>query len=102
MPAFNPAKPKLRYQLTFEGSWPTAVAFLGSGRRLAAANQLGQVFVWDLPPTPPPFDTKGGKERQAPDGPPVRRLDGHQNEVTRLAVTTDGKHLVSASLDRTV
>ena len=27
----NPAKPKLRYQLVFEGSWPTSVAFLGSG-----------------------------------------------------------------------
>jgi WD40 repeat protein len=102
MPGFDPAKPKIRYQLTFEGSWPTGVAFLGSGRRLAAANQLGQIFVWDLPDTPPKFDAKGSKERQAPDVPPVRRLDGHQNEVTRLALTPDGKHLVSASLDRTV
>jgi WD40 repeat protein len=102
MPGFDPAKPKIRFQLTFEGSWPTAVAFLGSGRRLAAANQLGQVFVWDLPEAPPKFEAKGNKERQAPDVPPVRRLDGHTNEVTRLAVTADGKHLLSASLDHTV
>jgi WD40 repeat protein len=102
MPDFDPGKPKIRFQLTFEGSWPTGVAFLGSGRRLAAANQLGQVFVWDLPQTPPKFDARGGKERQAPDVPPVRRLDGHTNELTRLAVTGDGKHLLSASLDRTV
>ena len=35
MPPFNPAKPKIRFQLAFdEGSWPAAVAFLGSGRRL--------------------------------------------------------------------
>ena len=102
MPAFDTAKPKLRYQLSFEGSWPTAVAFLGSGRRLAAANQLGHIFVWDLPETPPAFTAKAGKDRQAPDVSPVRRLDGHTNEVTRLAATADGKRLVSASLDRTV
>ena len=99
---FKPSKPTLRYQLTFEGSWPTAVAFLGTGRRLAAANQLGHIFVWDLPEKPPSFDTKASKERQAPNVPPVRRLDGHQNEVTRLLATADGKQLVSASLDRTV
>jgi len=29
---FTPAKLKLRYQLAFEGSWPTSVAFLGAGR----------------------------------------------------------------------
>src|SRR5436309_1502659 len=102
MPAFTPAAPKLRYQLTFEGSWPTAVAFLGSGRRLAAANQLGQLFIWDLPETPPALDPKAGKERQAPNVWPVRRLDGHQNEITQLAVTPDGKQLISASLDHTV
>src|SRR6476659_4272409 len=102
MPAFNPSGPTLRYQLTFEGSWPTAVAFLGSSRRLAAANQLGHLFLWDLPETPPAFTAKSGKDRQAPDVPPVCRLDGHTNEVTRLAATSDGKLLVSASLDRTV
>src|SRR5436309_10387603 len=102
MAAFNPAKPKLLYQLTFEGSWPTAVAFLGSGRRLAAANQLGHIFIWDLPDTPPALEKNASKDRQAPNIFPVRRLDGHQNEITRLLTTPDEKTLVSASLDHTV
>ena len=29
------------WQLPFEGEWPTSVTFLGSNRRLAAANQEG-------------------------------------------------------------
>ncbi len=102
MAAFKPTKPKLLYQLTFEGSWPTAVAFLGPGRRLAAANQLGHIYVWDLPEKPPPLENKADKERKAPNVFPVRRLDGHDNEVTRLAASPDGKRLISASLDRTV
>jgi WD40 repeat protein len=102
MPAFNPAKAKLRYQLTFEGSWPTSVAFLGSCRRLAAANQLGHIYLWDLPESPPEWKPAPKSERLAPDVPPVRRLDGHQNEIARLAATPDGKHLVSAGFDRTV
>lgn len=101
MPAFNPAKPKLAFQLTFEGSWPTAVAFVGP-RKLAAANQLGHVYVWELPEKAPALKTEPKGERQAPNVWPVRRLDGHTNEVTRLAATPDGKFLVSASYDRTV
>jgi WD40 repeat protein len=97
----NVEKPKLLWQLTFEGAWPMAVAFLGSGRRLAAANQEGQIYVWDLPESPPAFESKGG-DRQAPDHAPVRRLDGHTNGVTRLVATKDGKQLVSASLDHTI
>lgn len=97
----NPAKPVLRYQLTFEGSWPMAVAFVGP-RRLAAGDQLGQIFIWDLPEKPPEFKAEPKAERQAPNIWPTRRLDGHTNEITRLLVTPDGKHLVSASLDRTV
>lgn len=102
MAAFNPTKPKLLYQLTFEGSWPTAVAFLGTGRRVAAANQLGHIFIWDLPEKQPEFTAKKGSDRTAPDFAPVRRLDGHTNEITRLAVTPDGKRLVSASFDRSL
>ncbi len=102
MPAFNPTKPQLRYQLTFEGDWPMAVAFLGSGRRLAAGNQLGQIYLWDLPATPPPLDKSATKDRQAPNVFPVRRFEGHQNGISRLLATPDGKHLISASLDRTI
>ncbi len=98
---FNPSKSKLRYQLVFEGSWPTSVAFLGAGR-LAAGNQLGQLFVWQLPENPPEFKVEPKAERQAPNVWPIRRLDGHTNEISRLVVTPDGKHLASASYDRTV
>jgi WD40 repeat protein len=98
---FNPTKPTLRYQLTFEGSWPTAVAFIGP-RRLAAANQLGHVFVWDLPEKPPEEKIDPKSDRKAPNVWPTRQLVGHTNEVTRLIATPDGKHLVSASFDRGV
>jgi len=98
---FNPGKSKLRYQLVFEGSWPTSVAFLGPGR-LAAGNQLGRLFVWQLPEKPPEFKAEPKADRQAPNVWPVRRLDGHTNEISRLVVTPDGKHLASASYDRTV
>jgi WD40 repeat protein len=99
----NAAKFKLRYQLTFEPSWVTTVAFL-SPTRLAAGNQLGQIYVWDLPSMPPAFDpTKSDvKDRTSPDVRPIRRLEGHQNEITRLLCTPDGKTLISASLDRTI
>src|SRR5262249_38468763 len=92
----------LRYQLVFEGSWPTSVAFLGSGRRLAAGNQLGRIFLWDLPERPPEFKAQAKGGRQAANVWPVRRLDGHTNEISRLVATPDGKQLVSASYDRTV
>lgn len=104
MPPFSPAQPVLAFQLTFEGSWPTAVAFLGSARRLAAANESGQIFVWELPTEPPKPTPTGpkGKEPTAPNVWPVRQLVGHTNAVSRLAPSSDGKTLVSASFDRTV
>jgi WD40 repeat protein len=98
---FSPTKPTLRYQLTFEGSWPTAVAFTGP-RRLAAADQLGRILVWELPEKPPEFKAEPKAERQAPNVWPVRQLVGHANEISRLVATPDGKHLVSASFDRSV
>ncbi len=102
MPAFNPTKAKLLYQLTFEGLWPTSVAFLGNGRKLAAANQAGQLLVWNLPEKPPEFKVDPKRDAKAPNVWPTRQFVGHTNEITRLAVTPDGKQLISASLDRTV
>lgn len=94
----NPAH---RWQLKFEGEWPTSVAFLGNGRKIAAGNRAGQIFVWDLPDKPPAPD-KDAKEKTPPDFAPIRRLDGHNNGISRLIATADGKTLISSSLDRTI
>jgi len=84
-------KAKLAWTLPWQDTWVTAVTFIGPERKLAAGNRNGQIFVWDLPETP------GG------DVPaPVRRLDGHTNEITRLLATPDGKTLISASYDHTI
>jgi WD40 repeat protein len=91
MAEFNPEKSTLHCELVFEGAWPTSVAFLGSGRQLAAGNRDGMLLVWDLPEQP-------SKESL----PPARKLEGHTNGITRLVATDDGKVLVSASLDRSV
>jgi WD40 repeat protein len=87
-PSFDEAKPA--WTLPFDEGWVTAVCF-GAGRRLAAGNQLGQIFLWDLPDRP-----------NAPAPLPVRRLDGHTNQITRLLASPDGRWLISASYDHTI
>lgn len=94
-------KPSHRWQLRFEGEWPTALTFLGSSRRLAAGNRSGQLLIWELPETPPEPE-KQQKEPTPPDCPPVRQLLGHTNGISQLRATADGKTLISASLDRTI
>lgn len=98
-------KPSHQWQLTFEGDWPTSVAFVGDGRRVAAGNRTGQIYLWELPENPP--EPKAGKDEKKENGgpanfAPVRRFDGHTNGITHLRVTPDGQTLVSASLDHTV
>ena len=96
--------PKLLYQLTFEGQWPVSVTFLDSPRQVAAGNQDGDLYVWELPETPPEFTKKEGGERkrEAPDVPPTKRLEGHTNAVTKLLYDPSKKQLFSASYDRTI
>ena len=91
MAEFTPKNATPHCELVFEGDWPTSVAFLGSGQRLAAGNRDGVLLVWDLPEQP---------AKEPP--PPVRQLVGHANGINRLAVTDDGKTLISASHDRSV
>lgn len=98
----NIQNPKLLWQLNFEGAWPTAITFLGSSRRLAAANQAGEMFVWDLPENPPDWEAPKDSQRKAPDHPPLRKLEGHANGITRLLATADGETLISASLDHSI
>jgi WD40 repeat protein len=85
------AKPTQAWNLPWDADWVSAVAFVGSHRRVAAGNNFGQVLLWELP------------EKAGGDPPkPVARLDGHTNIVSRLAATPDGKTLVSASYDHTI
>lgn len=98
-------QPKLLYRLTFEGSWPTAVTFLDSPRRMAAGNQDGELYVWNLPEAPPENPKpkrQGGTPPDAPDVPPVRRLDGHTNAVSRLLFDSKRGQIVSSSFDHTI
>ncbi len=69
-----------------------AVAFVGT-RYVASGNRDGTIVVWQRPEGQPVADTPAV---------PVRWLQGHDNGVTRLLGTPDGRHLVSASLDHTV
>jgi WD40 repeat protein len=96
--------PKLLYQLTFEGSWPISVAFLDSSRQVAAGNQDGDLFVWELPETPPEFTpkTEGERKREAANVPPTRKLVGHTNGVSKLLYDAGRKQLLSSSYDRTL
>jgi WD40 repeat protein len=105
MSQLNPDKPTLLYQLLFQGAWPTSVAFLGSSQKLAAANREGQIYIWGLPEKTEgePADKEfSGKDREKLNVPPMRRLEGHTNGVTRLAASADGKFLFSSSLDHSV
>jgi WD40 repeat protein len=99
-------QPVLQYHLVFEGDWPSAVTFLDSSRRVAAANQDGEIFVWELPETPPaapePPKTDGAKKPDAPDHPPAYRLDGHTNAVSHLVYDERRRLLISASFDRSI
>src|SRR5947209_5306489 len=82
---------RLVWSLPWDADWVTAVCFLGSTRKLAAGNNRGDVLLWDLP------------DKLAGDAPrPVRRLAGHDNCVSRLVATSDGRWLYSASYDHTL
>lgn len=84
-------KAALAWMLPWQEDWVTAVSFIGNTNKLAAGNRRGQILIWDLPAS------VGG------DAPvPVRRLDGHTNQITKLLSTPDGKTLISASYDHTL
>lgn len=91
MADLNPKKNTLHCELVFEGAWPTSVAFLGSGQKIAAGNRDGLLLAWDLPDKPT-------KENVLP----ARKLEGHTNGVTRLVASDDGKVLISASFDKSM
>lgn len=84
-------KATLTWTLPWDDDWVTAVAILGPTRRVAAGNNLGHIYVWELPEKP-----------EAAPPTPARRLDDHTNVITRLLATPDGRWLISASYDHSV
>ncbi|MSQ93034.1 MAG: WD40 repeat domain-containing protein [Gemmataceae bacterium] len=84
------ADAKLVWTLPWDADWVTAVSFVGNDR-IAAANKVGDMLVWNLPAAP------GDKAPQ-----PAHRLAGHTNEITRLLTTPDQRRLISASLDHSI
>ena len=106
MPDFNPQNPKQLWQLPFqnrnEGAWPMAVAFLGSDRRIAAGDRDGRLLIWDVP-EPNDIPSIEPQQKTPGDAPsPKLSLVGHTNGISRLAITPDGKTLISTSFDRTI
>jgi WD40 repeat protein len=87
----NPQSAKRLFSIPWDAGYVTAVAFLGSARKVAAGNGLGDILIWDLPENP---------EKDPPS--PSRWLKGHTGQVTALAATPDGRWLISASYDHTI
>src|SRR5262245_45596038 len=100
----------LAWTLPWDADWVSAVSFIGSSRRLAAGNNLGEILVWDLPEKPERLPEKpektGAKKASAEQlgapALPARRLDGHTNVISKLLSTSDGRWLISASYDHTI
>jgi WD40 repeat protein len=67
------------------GRDPAPIAFAPDSKRLAAADANRDIYVWEL--------TVGDK---------VRTFQGHQKAVTSLAISPDGKTLLSGSEDATM
>jgi hypothetical protein len=100
MPDF--ANAKLINHLTFEGNWPSAVAFVDN-QQLVAGNLDGQLYLWDLAAPAAELSEEQKQDHELkdrlPNIYPVRRLEGHTNGVTRLIYDDKGRQLVSASLE---
>jgi WD40 repeat protein len=90
----------LAWQLAFEGNWPTSVAFVADDL-VASGNRDGELYLWRLPDAPQTWPEEAEKA-SADSPPPVRRLEGHENTITRLIAVGDGRTLISASYDRTI
>lgn len=78
------------WNLPWDADWVTAVSFV-SPTRVAAGNNRGDILMWELP-----------ADRKAPAPMPTFRLVGHDNTISRLRTTPDGKLLVSSSWDRSI
>src|SRR5262249_12168932 len=100
-------------------SWPGfpgpvwAVTIAPDGKSMAAASgdaaaKTGSARLWDLPeikldsaPMPEPTETPKDPTKEAPKDPTkeARELKGHQLPVTAVAITPDGKTIISGGDD---
>ena len=85
------ADAKKLWSLQWDVDWVTAVSLVGNNKVAAGNKRVGDILLWNLPAS------EGDK---AP--PPLRRLAGHTNEITRMLTTPDQKTLITASNDRTI
>jgi len=100
-------KIKPLWRLAMEtGSWPVAVAFVDSSRRVVAGNQEGLIVEWELPEAVSEpvklFEPDGKQYDGVEPPPPSRQYVGHTNGVTRFVTPREGRWFLSASLDRTL
>ena len=70
-------------KLSSRAGWFSGLALSPDGRRLAAGASDGRITIWDV-----------ASHLE------LATLEGHKEEVTSLAFTPDGDHLVSASKDQ--
>lgn len=98
-------KPVHKWQLQFEGDWPTSIAFVGDSSTIVAGNRAGQILLWRLPQQTPITKLPNQKDAAAaapPNCDPARKFIGHTNSVTHLRPLPDGLSFVSSSLDHSI
>jgi WD40 repeat protein len=122
---------QVRMTLRGHDTWVLSAYYSPDGSQLATIGYDGTVIIWDtstgqelhrMPGTSEPNDFRSGKRiAYTPDGnlliacdrnlvklydpasgDLVKDLDGHQADVTAIAVSTDGKYFASGGLDGSV
>ncbi|MEZ6141289.1 MAG: hypothetical protein R3B84_12030 [Zavarzinella sp.] len=83
---------QLKWTLTWDADWVTAVEFL-TDQHVVAGNNLGQMMSWD-------FTNSDKTGKTAP--PPTRLLVGHQNSVTRIRKLPGSSTFFSSSFDHSI